>query len=220
MHNSINEEEHFEIKPDTKIIIIVEGKNDRDFFECYLEHLIKNKIITENLIQIAKTDGNKKLKQTLNTLQLAPNFDNITEVLIIFDSDNSYDETFTRIESQTNNFMPKPKIILMPAFDNSKSGTLEDLCLDILKTKEKEKYLNISDKAVSEAEQVSNDKYNSKKRFYTYFSIQDKYVETQMKKIATLNAFNFNAPELTPLKELLQKLSTENKQNNKTPVTA
>jgi hypothetical protein len=197
------------INPNTKRLIVVEGNDDLLFFEGYLKHLIEKGFISD-IFQIGQTYGKDKIRPHLENLKYSPNFENIVDILVLFDSDNSYEDTFKTINKATEDFKPTPQIALMPAFNDTENGTLEDLCLKIL---EEDTYLKMSDNLVNEIEKIEelteHTPHYHKKRMSTYFSIQEKYVG----KYIGFNrkAFNYDSEHLDPLKKILQELYNKNK---------
>ncbi|MGC8892471.1 MAG: DUF3226 domain-containing protein [Candidatus Saccharicenans sp.] len=119
-------------------LLIVEGKDDYQFFESFLEHL--------NLlsIQIFCLDGKNNLNNKLKALVRLPNFSLLESIGITRDSDDNPIGAFQSIQSALKNAglavpkeeltlagkNPRISICLIPGINQE--GSLEDLCLEAI----------------------------------------------------------------------------------------
>ena len=117
-------------------ILVVEGKDEENFFEAYL------KFLSISDIQILPIGGKTRLADYLEVLTIDPSFISMVNVLaIIRDADNNATSAFQSVCSALNNCrLPVPQKPLESADSNLKvnvmimppgsaSGELEDLCL-------------------------------------------------------------------------------------------
>jgi hypothetical protein len=202
-------------------LIATEGVDAKYFLIHYLTFLINENSISDNLFQVEDYGGITDLPLFLAQFDNSQ-LKNLKNIIIIRDAEtNAKGAKQSVFNSLKNLDVEIPShCLLFPAFDENTNGTLENLCLNILSNTNREDFLEISNSAVSSADKVKKLSRIHKNKLHTYLSLQDKYVGLKIGESAKSGAFDFNAPELTPLKELLQKLSAENKENDKTPVTA
>lgn len=130
------------------MIVVVEGKHDRNFLITYLEFLEKGAHLKYPIedYDIVESGGKDSLKNN-NDSEIKKRIQEGEKILIIFDADNNYEESKQNIEKQLKELFKelgveaKEKenydIFLMP--NNKDKGTLEDLfekiakCKDVLK---------------------------------------------------------------------------------------
>lgn len=130
------------------MIVVVEGKHDRNFLITYLEFLEKGALLKYPIedYDIVESGGKDSLKNN-NDSEIKKRIQEGEKILIIFDADNNYEESKQNIEKQLKELFKelgveaKEKenydIFLMP--NNKDKGTLEDLfekiakCKDVLK---------------------------------------------------------------------------------------
>ena len=133
--------------PDTitiskKKVLVVEGQDERNFFEALLEHMG----ITD--YEIHSVDGKDKFKNVLPALVRTTGFSDVEVLAVIRDADEDADAAFKSIKNilkkeglkpptRMNKFSrttdkPIVGIFIMPG--NSDTGMLEDLCLRTVET--------------------------------------------------------------------------------------
>lgn len=124
-------------------LLIVEGIDDKDFFESFLKH--------EEIagVEIIEAGGNKNFKNVIPNIVKISGFKNIKTIAVIRDADENANSAFVsirdilkRIEDHNltppeilNSFsegFPKTGIFILRK-PNSNSGILEDLCLATVK---------------------------------------------------------------------------------------
>lgn len=97
------------------MLIIVEGKTDKEFLEIYLRFLQ----INQKSFKIIKSDGNTNLK-------LIPEVKKADKIKIIFDADSNFQTSIDNIKQQlSQNDLKKCEIFLLP--NNKDNGDLETL---------------------------------------------------------------------------------------------
>lgn len=210
------------------MIVVVEGKTDKDFLIAYLEFLEKGahlKIEDKNILVSGGKDG---LKNN-NDSEIKKRIQKGEKILIIFDADNNYEESKQNIEKQLKELFKelgvkeKEKnydIFLMP--NNKDKGTLEDLfekiakCKDVLKCFDKYcKCIKIVQKKSmqeKESTEVQMQLSRKKTKIYAYFEalgciIEEKKDEEKKGKKFKIDDrfFDLENEYLKPLKNFLKQ---------------
>jgi len=143
MANSASKQNTFE-KP---YLLIVEGKDDVNFFEAYLGYLssLENCQGVNDKFDIYSIGGKNNLPSILKTISKTPGFNNIKALAIILDADSNPKARFQSITNalkkanlpsprkimEASGKKPKVMIFLLP--DSNRAGSLEDLCLESIK---------------------------------------------------------------------------------------
>ena len=117
-------------------VLIVEGKDDANFFEALIKHL--------NLqsIQVIPINGKQTLKSKIAAIKAIPGFTSkVTSIGLALDADDDCNNAFRSVTNclrslgfsipkeplQTAGDNPKVSIMLLPSYNTN--GMLEDLCL-------------------------------------------------------------------------------------------
>jgi len=197
---------------DKKKIILVEGKDDELFVKHLLNYLGINDIFIEPF------NGKDKLTDHVKSLIKRDGFDDVTSIIILRDSDESYKSSSdsvnyslringlitTDIKPFTINDQNNLKIgfSLFPGIDEN--GTLEDLCLKIFKTNSS----NAMVKKYLEDFQAANGRFKRphKNELHAMFSFTDKYVSLLIGQVAESGGFDFDSPLLLPFIEMITKM--------------
>ena len=118
--------------------LIVEGKDDINFFEAFLEN---SKI---SGVQIHSLDGKNNLNDFLKAFALTPGFYIVKAIGIIRDSNSNPKASFQSVQTALANAgLPVPKKEILPAGEKPRvsilmipgieeSGSLEALCLQVV----------------------------------------------------------------------------------------
>ncbi|KPA17569.1 hypothetical protein MHK_002234 [Candidatus Magnetomorum sp. HK-1] len=77
------------IKIEKDILLLVEGKDEVEFFEALLKYINANESA-----QIIEVGGKDKFKNEFPTLLLSPNFDSVKKYAIVRDADTNANNTF------------------------------------------------------------------------------------------------------------------------------
>lgn len=126
-------------------LLVVEGKDDADFFEAFLKALSREIQEIKDKFDIFYIEGKKKLPKALEAIKQTPGFNKIEALIIIEDSDSSPESTLQSIKGALKKaglpvprkamepcgVRPKVSILLLP--DSTREGMLEDLCLKSVK---------------------------------------------------------------------------------------
>jgi len=117
-------------------VILVEGKDEINFFTALFKHLNKNDV------DIVSVEGKEKLKDEFAAFIKRPSFTKVTSYAIIVDADHSCQNTFKSVSdllkkhsqpvpTKENEYVSKNNkragIYIMPG--NLEDGMLEDFCL-------------------------------------------------------------------------------------------
>ena len=134
-------------------VIICEGVDDKLFIEAYLNYLSADKLIKCEQYNTMKLNGLDNIKKEMKNYKRYNNYEYMESFLFICDADKNADAA---VDSMKDHIQRTWNVVLdghgdfkrdsngvsvglyvMPGIDdNGKllSGTLEDLCLDLLKT--------------------------------------------------------------------------------------
>ena len=121
-------------------VLVVEGKRDKQFFECFIGHLdldIQN-------INVRHCGGKSGFRDTLGAIIREPNFSQATVKFlgVVRDANTDPDAAFKSVRNALKDFgLPVPQGPMVLTGDNTrvmvlivpsgnKEGELEDLCLD------------------------------------------------------------------------------------------
>ena len=205
-------------------IILCEGTDDKKFLDYYLSYLgdaCDSKFKT--VVQIECFDGVDNLPMSLAVIKNLDGYQNVTNILVVRDADMDVSSATRKVESALRyNGLPIPPTCnmwtdcvtqpniaycLMPACSTSPTtGTLEDLCWDILNCEDLTDFKNDIQAFID----MIKTKYNSigphehKSRIHTYFSVNDKFISMKIGEAARAGAFNWDHPRLEPLKTLIE----------------
>lgn len=201
---------------ESKHLLIVEGQDEKGFFDVLLKYLDINTVQTINVA------GRKNIKTTIETLSVITNFDKVTNVGFVFDAEkNEAKSTFQSLEANLKKIFPAeyiPKksgdvikakiscgIFIMP--DNKRSGMLEDLCLDSVRHTS---LFPIADSYVQDAKMLQSEadkeKYNIHKALLqTYLAGLPKICNTIRVAVAK-NVFDFENTVFSEIKKFLKDL--------------
>lgn len=117
-------------------LLIVEGKEDEYFFTALMSHLLLDDI------QVMPIGGKTLLRDSVEALSLAPNFNKVITLGITRDADDNPSGAFQSVcDAISNaNLRPpskqlsvangKPRTVIMILPKPGITGTLEDVCLD------------------------------------------------------------------------------------------
>lgn len=206
------------------MIVVVEGKHDRNFLITYLEFLEKGAHLKYPIedYDIVESGGKDSLKNN-NDSEIKKRIQKGEKILIIFDADNSYEESKQNIEKQLKELFKelgveaKEKenydIFLMP--NNKDKGTLEDLfekiakCKDVLKCFDKYcKCIKIvQKKSMQEKESIEVQIQLSRKKtkIYAYFEALGCIKKKGKKFKIDDRFFDLENEYLKPLKNFLKQ---------------
>lgn len=135
-----NERIEEKLKIEKQKLLIVEGRDEEEFFGALLEKLEINDV------QVAGIGGKTKIRPNLKTLKTTdPFFDRVTSLGIIRDADDDYNDAFISVQNAlkaANLPCPKkpliptktsPKVTVMILPPGASRGALEDICLGSVK---------------------------------------------------------------------------------------
>ena len=120
-------------------ILVVEGKDEENFFEALLQYLN----LTD--IQVMGIGGKTQIKGNLKALVKSPNFTNVTSLGIVRDANDDPSAAFQSVcEALKDAELPVPhqplipagscpKVVIMIVPGPDRPGTLEDVCLEAVR---------------------------------------------------------------------------------------
>ncbi len=123
------------VKVEQPNVLIVEGKEEKLFFDELIEHLKLQKI------QIMPIGGKDKLRSRLKALVSTPDFSKVVSLGIVRDADTDPDAAFqsvcdalrvAKLPAPDRPLVPipgNPRVTVMVLPGDNESGMLEDLCL-------------------------------------------------------------------------------------------
>lgn len=207
-------------------LILCEGKDTEQFIISYLnsKSLKKDKRFS-TLIQTFDFGGITQLSDFIGNLRNMDGFENVNNVMVIRDAETNPDNAVRMIQKALKeNQLPVPKngncwsvpeengirtsFTLMPTCKLPyTSGTLEDLCWDILKDEQVVELKNESKEFVSHIKQTykSITSHEHKARLHTYFSINERFVTMKVGEAVRAGAFDLDSERLIPLKKLIEE---------------
>lgn len=191
-------------------LLLVEGRDEVNFFECYLNFL---KI---DSIQIIEVKGKENFKREIPKLKVLPGFSDVMKIGIIRDADTDFVATFRSIYDRLkeNGFNPVKEcnifseshpsigIFIMPS--SNQNGSLEDLCLEAINNDE---IMKCSYQFIDCLKSFNpNIKNESKRLIQTYLASKDELCSNiglgAMKKY-----WNFDSVYYNDLKNFIKELS-------------
>ena len=202
-------------------IIFCEGEDEKWFLIWFLnsQELADNPFYS-NDIQVISFGGNEELSDKLELLTITPGFETIKSLLVIRDAEKNAEGAVRKIQDSLGNVqLPVPDgpgkwaidgkkvgFLLFPNCDQSvENGTLEDLCLSILK---EEGHSIILDKvqsflALLKEKHQRPFPHEFKSMLHTYFSVTDDFIGLKIGEAAKACAFDWNSDKLAFLKSFL-----------------
>lgn len=137
-------------------LLIVEGKDDKNFFEAFLNFLTDKQLNNsiKDRFDIFELEGKQNLTDKLRAIKNTPGFGNLVAIGIVLDSNSSPKSTFQSIQTALKKVqLPCPKkeieregekprisVLLIPGIE--RRGELEDLCLESVSKDKAMKCLN------------------------------------------------------------------------------
>lgn len=214
---------HIERKQIVKpYLLLCEGRDAEGFLINYLNsnELAQDQRLS-NEIQVLDFGGNDDLSSFLMNLKNMDKFETVTSLAVIRDAERDYAKACQEVSSslKKSGFISSEccgtwikndgglnvGFMLFPLNDNA--GTLEDLCLQILREKDNKTILSSIDKFLSAMESSYGRNYRRKhkNKLHTYLSSSDEYVTMPLGLASSAGAFDWGSRELEPLKNFLIK---------------
>ena len=219
------------IKPETKHLILCEGIDEKLFFIRFLNYF-KEKSGSDydkyNEIQIEDIGGNSELDAQLNVWKLVSGFEDLKTVGIIRDAEidavaaiqsiqycfshndlSEPQDCFELTESQDGGVRTVFGILPGTKTNNKwDNGTLEDLCLKILKDSQSSEKIDLLTKYLEQAQDNFEYKINHmhKAKLHTYFSSNESFIGLKIGEAAKRKAFNFESDVLVNFKKMFDDI--------------
>ena len=197
-------------------IIFCEGKDEFKFLINYLNSPeLKEYPFLSRDVQVIDFGGNEELSTNLKLLKLTPGFAATRSLLIIRDSEKDPNTAISQIQTSLKKVsLPVPSgpgewasndsgfktgFLLLPSCDKTLcEGTLEDLCLSILKQPDGSDMVKEIQKFITHLKQESHREFphEHKTKLHTYFSITDKLIGLKIGEAADAQAFDWSSEKL------------------------
>jgi len=195
-----------------KRLLAVEGKDEVSFFNELFKHMGM-----EDIVDVQEVGGKDQFKKKIPALKTIPGYSNLEAIAIIRDADESVENTFKSVggvlkesglqtpknPGEFSQGTPKVGVYIMP--DNKNSGALETLCLRTVKDK---KEMDCVKQFIDYANRLENppkEKDIDKAKVQAFLAIMPKVPD--MLGIGSQKGYwDFDSPQLTPLREFLSEL--------------
>jgi hypothetical protein len=219
--------ENKKIQPNIKHLILCEGNDEKWFFIWYLEYLIKNGHSELDCIQIEDIGGNEDIKKQLGIWKLVSGFEQLETIGIIRDAEKNADAAVRSINQcftdngftvpdapfvlKISNNTPNTIYGVLPGFDENgilQNGTLEDLCLQILKDEQSGSKMNIIKEYLTEIQTKFDYQIHHihKAKLHTYFASDDKFIGSKIGEASKIGAFDFESPKLMSFRKMFEEI--------------
>ena len=202
-------------------LIVCEGVDAYYFLLSYLAFHI-NKVSSFDTIQVWNFGGIDELTTELSILQRTPGIEALRSVIILRDAEGNAAAAVDSIRNSLGSVgWPAPATVntfavaddglkvafsLFPNFDSATSGTLEDLCIDIVKEPGAEALRRDVEGFIESVE----DKYQRgfrrhKAVLHCYFSVTKDFEGLKVGELTAANAFKLDCSPLDKLESLLSE---------------
>ena len=189
------------------MLVVVEGKSDKDFLSQYaLYHKLQFDIIS-NEGNILKPTTVREISDAITSSK---------RTCIVFDADKSHINTLNRIKNELVNLANKVDIFLFP--NNKDKGELETLLLDIARQPQFLECFDNYVKCVESKDISAADNIHKKSKMFAYREVSglekflkklkddDKTPRNFLENNEIFNRyFDFDSPRLEPLRNFLCK---------------
>ena len=192
-------------------LLLVEGADALHFFIKALE------VFGVDDVQVLDFGGISGLTNYLKALSLYPHFDSVTCLVIARDAETNSDSAISNVKNslkQTSLSIPEnpfeftgnaPKIafVIFPGFDGAglQSGTLEDLCLDIVKDCSA---FDCVDAYIQCLQSNGHEiKRPHKTKLHSYLSGKNDFVGLKIGEAAKAGAWDWDHTKLKPFKDVI-----------------
>ena len=220
---------------DRPYVIICEGIDDKLFIDSYLKYLSSNQLMQYEQYNIMELSGLDNVKKEMKNYKRYSNYEYMKGFLFICDADKNANAA---VDSMKDHIQRAWNIVLnghgdfkrdsngvsvglyvMPGMDdngNLRNGTLEDLCLDLLKleteyndaaqlTKDINDYIDkIQEIRIAQLKRIH------KTRLHIALSSMNECVGAKIGEAAQRGAFDFSNDKLSRLKGMILSMQNTN----------
>lgn len=147
-------------------------------------------------------------------------YNKVRKILVIRDAEDDYEKASASIKrALENNGIKSPEnvyqwnkgeidvgFLLLPTCDDKPiNGTLEDLCVKLLKDDYRDEVLKCEEAFFNELKSNNYRKLRHvfKSKLHTYFSVTEDYISAKVGEAAKWGAFDWESKELDSLKEFI-----------------
>lgn len=203
-------------------LLLCEGVDEYYFLITYLNnYLIKQNPACDN-IEVRDFGGNEELEKYLKSLSKMDGFEKVKSIAVIRDAEKdcnaakeSLERIFCSIDKEIKNVLSEEPYYLLPHKNGScwQNGTLEDLCIKILKDNADDALSakKLKEHAEAYAAHIEADRKRPlirkhKNLLHTYLSGTDKYVGMKIGEAAKSGCFDWESNVLADLKNFILTL--------------
>jgi hypothetical protein len=198
-------------KPFTKKrLLVVEGKDEVNFFEKLFEH-----INILDSVDIRSSEGKDKFKDLMQGFKITTGYKSIEKIAVIRDADENAKDAFKSVTGglekiglqspkrpvEFSSGTPSVGVFIMP--DNSSKGMLEDLCLESVKNHEA---MRCVDDFIACSQKLQEGPKNISKAKVQVFIAAKPGIVNSIGLAAQRGYWNFNSEKLQPLIQFLKQL--------------
>lgn len=203
----------------TEHLVLCEGKDDSFFLSSFLKFCFKKEDL--QTIQVTQTAGVNNIRKMVSICVNSEGFSHLRSLLVIRDADNDIQSARDSVNGAfsnaglpvpqfeylwANNGLIKTAFLLMPTCSNeSTTGTLDDLCWNILSDKHGPLIQSEIHDFISslKADQKRSYSHETKAHLHTYFSTTEGLISSGIGRAAEAGAFDWTSERLTPLHRFL-----------------
>lgn len=240
------EKMNFRFTKEHPYVIFCEGRDERQWLIAYLAYLSSYKVVPDQ-VEVHDLGGNEQMLNAIKSIPRLDHYNEIKAILFIRDAEKNHQSAIQALSEKILHNFPiadNPSSlrggVWYPTEDHVQigftlfpgqtasgdffDGTLEDLCLSILKTQDEklpastlcelgDTYLEEIQKArgipLKEIQKVKSASFHTyhKNRLHTYFSGTNKFVGMKVGEAARAGCFDFSSYHLNYLKKLLIDMS-------------
>ena len=209
------------IDSDTKHLILCEGRDDKAFLSSFLDSGFLFPYDRDS-VQVIQADGVDNLRKMVLALANMDGFQQLCSMLIIRDADDNIQSAQDSVKGAfAAALLPVPQteyrwarsgtiktaFLLMPACSStSRSGSLDNLCWDILSEKHGDSIKEEVNGFIGSLEADGKRTYvhKSKALVHTYFSATEGLIASGVGRAAKAGAFDWNSEKLNPLRDFIK----------------
>ena len=217
-----------ELIPNQPYVIICEGKDEKKFLINYLKYLKKTNDSFQDCHRIIDFGGIDDVRQGLQNIKSIRHYGKMKSFLIIRDAEKdaigAIDSVVSVIKKvwgvdlghdggiQQDDTGVKIGFFLFPGMGDDgkfRNGTLEDLCVDLLRDFEEpisaKDLLTLTDDYLRNITKCRKKEMvrHHKNRIHVFFSGTDKFVGSKIGEAADMGAFDFSSTKLLRLQKLV-----------------
>lgn len=203
-------------------IILCEGKDVTNFLYYYLRSDALKEDGRFHSIEALNFGGINELSVFLRNLKNMEHFDTVKRIMILRDAETNVQQAIDMVRGALRRAdLPVPRTcnqwseerqglrssftLLPTCSDHPTTGTLEDLCWEILKEQENNGLRGEVQQFVGHVKNVYQTivAHEHKSKLHTFFSVNEDFISLKIGEAARVGAFDWNHEKLKSLRELI-----------------